>query len=91
MQRLTVRDAARLMNVSERAVYMVGELQRAGRDDLIREVEAGRMSILGALKIAKPERYGPKQDANPSALRRAWQSSSESDRIAFLNWVAANG
>jgi hypothetical protein len=48
------------MNVSERGVYMARELVPTGREDLCAEVQASRLTTLGALKIAKPEKYGTK-------------------------------
>ena len=52
-QRVTVRAAALLMNVSERSVYMARELQATGRNDICAEVDAGRLTIAGALKLAE--------------------------------------
>ena len=61
-QRLTVREAARIMNVSERQVYLAKELLRTGQDDLADRVMAGELTTLGALKIAQPEKYAPKPE-----------------------------
>jgi hypothetical protein len=49
--RLTVKQEAKLMNVSERLVYMAGKVLRL-RPDLEPEIAAGRMSINEAHRIA---------------------------------------
>lgn len=81
---LTVAQAAKLMNVSERSVYMAKELLATGRDDLSAAVLSGTMSLLAALRIAKPEKYGPKRKDGLAVLRRAWATASENERDAFL-------
>jgi hypothetical protein len=84
------------MNVSERVVYMARELVRTGREDLILECEQGRMTVLGALKIAKPEKYRPKVTPVPNgtevefALQAAWTRATNDERLAFLEWIIAN-
>ena len=42
---LTVREAAQLMNVSERAVYMARAIRATGRTGLIEACERGEMSL----------------------------------------------
>jgi hypothetical protein len=87
---MTVKDAARVMNVSVRSVYMARELLATNRSDLVAEIDAGRMTILGALKIAKPEKYSPKPkpDAGLKALRAAWERASASERDDFVVYLA---
>jgi hypothetical protein len=84
---LTVKQAARALAVSERMVYMCRELLATGRDDLAAAVERGEMTILGALKIAKPLKYGRRTDGLKRLLA-AWQAASEDERNAFLGRVA---
>ena len=83
----SVKTAAKLMNVSERAVYMARELLAVDRPDLHHEVSARNMSILGALKIAKPEKYGKKPNAL-GALLRAWEAATPDERDKFLRKVS---
>ncbi len=52
---LTVKQAAQLMNVSERSVYYARKLARSGRQDLCGRVERGELRISAALKLAYPE------------------------------------
>jgi hypothetical protein len=80
---LTVKQAAQLMNVSERSIYKVRELQRTGRDDLCDAIMRGEMSIHAALKIAKPEKYDRRPDTL-KALRRAWNAATEDERAWLL-------
>ena len=63
---LTVKQAARLMNVSERNVYNARKLRRSGRDDLVARVECGELSINAALKLAYPPASGT-QAGRPGA------------------------
>lgn len=55
---LSIKEAAALMGVSVRSVYLAGELQRCNRPDLEAQCLAGTMTIRQALRIAKPEKYG---------------------------------
>ena len=89
LQRLTVKQAARVMNVSERSVYMAGELMRTGRHDLVAAVEAGTLKLHAALKAARPARQ-PRSKA-VDKLRAAWVRASPEDRAAFLAWTAEHG
>ena len=87
--RLTVRDCARIMNVSERSVYRARELIRTGRADLEAEVMAGKLSLLGALKAAKPEKYGHERNMRPGddrydALVRTWNACDDDGRARFI-------
>ena len=86
LQGMSARDAAKMMNVSERMVYMALELQRSGRGDLIAAVEAGGMSLHRALGLAKPARYGSRRDGC-ATLFRAWQAAAPAERAAFLRLV----
>lgn len=75
---LTVKQAARLMNVSERAVYMAAKVQRL-RPDLAEEIRAGRMSTNAALRIAE----GKSKPTSWDRLVRAWNNASDDDRRRF--------
>jgi hypothetical protein len=59
------------------------ELRATGRDDIIREVEAGRLGLHAALKKAKPEKYAKPRDGL-KAICRAWERASERERLDFL-------
>jgi hypothetical protein len=85
---MTVKDAARLMNVSERMVYMARELLATGCEDLCEGVQQGRMSLLAAVKAAKPEKYLKTRSEQPlSRLKSEWQKASEAQRATFLQWL----
>jgi hypothetical protein len=88
---LTVKQAAALMNVSERSVYRAREVLATGRDDLFAKVLAGELSVLAALKIAKPEKYDrasidPDKDRY-AALVKAWNACTDDQRAAFVTQV----
>src|ERR1700688_2805137 len=55
--RLTVKETATLTNQSERTISMQRELALTGRKDLVDQVARRELSALGALKLAKPEKY----------------------------------
>ncbi len=79
MPRLTIKQAAALMNVSERLVYMCKRIRRT-RPDLAAAVERGELSVNAATRIMDgtkpPDRFG--------ALCRAWNRASESEQGRFL-------
>jgi len=87
---LTVKQAARLMNVSERSVYNARKLRRSGRDDLVARVECGELSINAALKLAYPQQAEPKPDAL-ALLMKVWCVVSPEDREAFSLAVGMTG
>jgi hypothetical protein len=80
--RMTVKQAAQLMNVSERQVYLAKELVATGREDLVDTIMAGRMSLPAALKIAKPAKYDRRRNRYHD-LVKAWNACSEDQRAAF--------
>jgi hypothetical protein len=81
---LTVAQAATLMNVSERSVRDARRLLRAGRPDLVVQVEAGRMSLHRALILAGAK-SAPSQ---ANALRNAWRRASDAERERFIAWLS---
>jgi hypothetical protein len=78
------------MNVSERMIYMCKELAAIGRDDLVAEVEAGRLTVLAALKIAKPEKY-TRQQSKLQHLKRQWSAATLDEQVAFMDWILVTG
>ncbi|MDE2397506.1 MAG: hypothetical protein KGM91_18900 [Burkholderiales bacterium] len=80
LQGLTVKQAASIMNVSERGVYDARRLIRSARADLIAEVEAGRMSLNRALMLAGERALR----SGLAALRNAWSRATPDERAAFL-------
>lgn len=80
--RVTVKQAAAAMNVSERMVYMAMSLMRSGRPDLVRRVEAGEIDLHKALSIAEG-----RQKTKPTSFDRlvkAWNSATDDDRQKLL-------
>jgi hypothetical protein len=86
---LTVRQhvaaLAKIMNVSERMIYLAMQLQRSGRADLIAAVERGTLSLHAA--IAKLEPMKPKLDGY-TKLVKAWNAASEEERMRLLDAIA---
>jgi len=72
---LTVKAAARLMNVSARLVYMARAVCRL-RPDLADEVDAGRMSVAKAHRIAT----GKAKATSWDRLLTAWNNATDDDR-----------
>lgn len=79
---LTTKQLALVFNVSERSIYMARELGATGRADLEERVMAGELSILGALKLAKPEKYDRKPD-RMATLVKAWNACTDDQRNMF--------
>lgn len=82
LQSLTVKQAARLMNVSERSVYMARTIVRK-RPDLALLIEAGTMSLNEAYRLVT----GKKKDTPFERLVRAWNAASPLDRRQFLDFA----
>ena len=77
---MTVKQAAKVMNVSERGIYNARRLIRTGRTDLIAAVDRGDMSVNKALVLA-----GGKQPASAyQRLIREWNACSEDEQVRFL-------
>jgi len=82
---LTVKQAAELMNVSERQLYKSGKLLASGRQDLIEAVEFGKMTLhaaFSALDATPPRKDGLK------ALVRAWNAATVEERVVFKDAVS---
>ncbi len=78
---MTVKQAAKALNVSERCIYNARRLIRTGRTDLIAAVERGDMSLNKALVLTKEK----KQPASAyQRLIRAWNACSEDEQGRFL-------
>jgi hypothetical protein len=46
------------------------------------------MTILAALKIAKPEKYAHQTTGSMRALQRAWSKATAQERREFIDWAA---
>ena len=90
LHRITVRQAAQIMNVSERTVFMARELMACARPDLARAVENGRLSLHAALAAVKPSKYGKKPD-RLTVLLKAWEAANKAEKSAFLAKVLEDG
>jgi formiminotetrahydrofolate cyclodeaminase len=84
----TVKQTAATLGVSERAIYMARELMATGNQECIAAVNNGTMSLHGALKIAKPEKYDKRRAANLQSLKTAWRKASDKERDQFVKWVS---
>jgi hypothetical protein len=85
-RRITFKQAAKLMNVSERSVYSALKLERSGRDDLVTAVERGELSLHAALKQLEPAR-------RPNTIKplvAAWNAATVAERITFLAAIDAD-
>lgn len=76
---LTVKQAAELMNVSERTVYMALRVLRL-RPDLAAKMKAGSMSVNEAYRRTTNRAMPTSYDR----LVTAWNAAGEHDRIRFI-------
>ena len=76
----TFKQAAMIMNVSERMVYLAAKLMRSGRADLIAAVERGELSMHAALKQLEP----PRRADTLGPLVRAWNAATLEEREALV-------
>lgn len=83
--KITIMEAAKLMNVSERSVYMAMKVLRSGRQDLIDAVDKGEISTNKAVSMLENKSKPTKYDR----LAKAWGACSEEEKVRFL--VAING
>lgn len=88
LQTPSVKQLATLMNVSERAIYMARKVGRL-RPDLIAEIDAGKMSVNEAHRIAT----GKAKPTSWDRLVTAWNNASEDDqaRLALAIFRAERG
>lgn len=84
MSGLTVKQAAQLVNVSERSVYDARRLMRSGQTELIQQVGSGQMSLHRALLIAGLKKP-PRKAAN---LQSLWLRATATERREFLDWLS---
>ena len=84
--RLTVKQAAALMNVSERSVYMARRVRREA-PDLSAEVAAGQLTVHAAIREIERRQGRVGSPANLQVLKAAWGRASPSDRAAFVAWT----
>ena len=82
-KRPTIKEAAKLMQVSERQVYYARKLRRSGRADLIEAARRDEITLHAALRIA----YPPPPKDGLRALLRAWRTATEEERGAFLQLI----
>ncbi len=83
---MTVKQAAKALNVSERGIYDARRLIRTGRTDLVAAVKRGDMSVNKALVLA-----GEKQPVSAyQRLCRTWNACSEDEQgrfLAHIGWI----
>lgn len=80
---LTIADAAEAMNVSERQVYLARAVMRL-RPDLVPEIEAGRLSINAAYRLANGKAAPDARSTTWDRLVAAWNAASEEDQARFI-------
>jgi hypothetical protein len=76
---LTVKQAAALMGVSERMVYMAKAVLRL-RLDLETDLATGAMSMREAYRIAT----GRKKQTGLDRLVTAWRNAADDERVQFM-------
>ena len=81
---MTTKQAAMVMNVSERSVYMARNISRL-RPDLADAVMSGTMSLNAAYTKIKEK---PKRSSRDRLLI-AWNSATDDDKTWLLSHVAA--
>lgn len=86
--KLTIDQAAKLMNVSRRSVFNARELRQTGRTDLWEAVESGEIGLTAALRLAKPEKYGTGKRDCLKEVQRAWNAATAEDRDRIVLWLA---
>jgi hypothetical protein len=77
---MTIKQAATVMNVSERTIYMARKIRRL-RPDLAAAVEAGAMS----LNAAHTAMTGKPKNSSRDRLLIAWRNATDDDRAWFLS------
>ena len=82
---ITVKQAAEMMNVSERMVYEAKRLYKTGRADLWEQVKAGTLTLHRALILAGVK--SPSIKTQICILKSAWVSATDAERRAFLDWL----
>ena len=85
MTGISVKEAAQLMNVSERIVYMMRDVHKL-RPDLADECAAGRMSANKAWLIAK----GKKAPSKLEKLISGWNSADPETQNEFILFLSAD-
>lgn len=83
---ITVKQAATMMGVSERSVYMAMRVKRL-RPDLFEHIGAGEISLNKALAIIESK---PKPTTYDKLLA-AWNSATDQDRERLLAIVLSDG
>ncbi|MDH0127061.1 hypothetical protein N7376_24130 [Brucella intermedia GD04153] len=76
---IDLKTAAKMMNVSERMVYMCRKVCEL-RPDLEKEIDAGRMTVNKAYNLA----LGRKPPSSWDKLVTAWNNASEDDHARFI-------
>ena len=75
----TVAQLAKLMNVSERSIYLARKVRRL-RPDLVPAIESGELTLNAAIEQVEGK-------AKPSAWHRlvkAWNAASDEDRARLI-------
>lgn len=84
MADLTPEQAAKVMGVSVRSIYLAAELQRC-RPDLADRVMAGEITVRQGLRIAKPEKYGKRDKVDQwLAQFRAWDTRDRNRAVLAI-------
>jgi hypothetical protein len=83
---MSLAQIARAAGISTRLLHMAAQLMRTGRDDLVAEVKAGRMTVHRALVLAGAIRT-PRRDGG---LIAAWQRATPEEQRTFADWLLAD-
>jgi hypothetical protein len=83
--RVTVKQMADAIGISERMVYIARRLDRSGRKDLVAAVKRGEIKLHEALRVAD----GKPKPTSFARLVTACNRSSNDERQRFLSHVGA--
>ncbi|MBO9168342.1 hypothetical protein [Rhizobium sp. L245/93] len=78
-QKMSVKHAALVMNISERSVYTAKKIACL-RPDLVPKIESGELSLNAAMAMINPKPSA----SNYDKLVKAWNSASEHDRLKLI-------
>ena len=86
-ERLTVKERAQLVGVSERAIYNFGKIKREAPAWVVEAVEAGEMSMNRALTFCKGKRRETLTTTLLAYLCEEVRAAAETEGITVSEWL----